>query len=113
MFFLDADGELMTAEEEARQDEMGAEMGDPRRCPRHPNVKTSSNDGMFDCLCEICEGEMSDEAEEHRATHADVDPYLPTMGCRHGLQAWWFAPAARRPVTCMDAARIDDSDIPF
>jgi hypothetical protein len=52
--------------EDARQvamdDELGAEMGDPRRCPRHPNVKTSTPDGMFDWPCDVCEGEMSEDA---------------------------------------------------
>jgi hypothetical protein len=32
--------------------------GDARRCPVHPNVKTSSDDGMFDGVCDLCEGEM-------------------------------------------------------
>jgi len=32
--------------------------GDPRRCPRHPNVPTSSADGMFDAPCGSCEAEM-------------------------------------------------------
>ena len=33
-----------------------------RRCPRHPSVKTSSDDGMFDCECHLCESEQ-DELE--------------------------------------------------
>ena len=37
------------------QDEIGGELGDPRRCPRHPNVITSSPDGMHDGLCGECE----------------------------------------------------------
>lgn len=37
--------------------------GDPRRCPVHPNVKTSSDDGMFDCPCGVCEMEMDDDVE--------------------------------------------------
>ncbi len=40
------------------QDEAGAAYGDPRRCRRHPHVKTSSPDGMFDAPCEACEAEM-------------------------------------------------------
>jgi hypothetical protein len=35
--------------------------GDARRCPRHPNVKTSSDDGMFDGLCDECEYGYEDE----------------------------------------------------
>lgn len=36
-------------------------LGDARRCPRHPNIKTSSDDGMHDGLCGECEAEMDDE----------------------------------------------------
>jgi len=39
-------------------DELGGELGDPRRCPRHPDQKTSSPDGMFDAPCGKCEHEM-------------------------------------------------------
>jgi|GEM_PF-6924489 len=56
--------EWVDAREEARQDEEGAEYGDPRRCPRHPGVRTSSNDGMFDGVCGQCEGECAEYAEE-------------------------------------------------
>ena len=38
--------------------------GDARRCPRHPNVKTSSDDGMFDGVCGLCENEMEDDFQE-------------------------------------------------
>lgn len=56
---------MMTEMEmEELQYQLGAELGDPRRCPRHPNVKTSSNDGMFDAPCNECEGEMADAAAE-------------------------------------------------
>ena len=42
---------------EAMEDEWGAQFGDARRCPKHPHVKTSSDDGMFDCDCGECEYE--------------------------------------------------------
>jgi hypothetical protein len=45
-------------EQEAMDDERGAELGDPRRCPRHPSQVTSSPDGMFDAPCGACEFEM-------------------------------------------------------
>lgn len=32
--------------------------GDPRRCPRHPEVTTSSPDGLFDAPCGLCEAAM-------------------------------------------------------
>jgi hypothetical protein len=44
-------------EQEERDYELGAQLGDPRRCPRHPWVKTSSPDGMFDAPCNLCEYE--------------------------------------------------------
>lgn len=34
--------------------------GDARRCPNHPDVKTSSEDGMFDGPCWKCEDAMYD-----------------------------------------------------
>ena len=51
----------LTGLEEHMAHEMG--LGDPRRCPRHPGVRTSSDDGMFDGVCGICEAEMAEEAE--------------------------------------------------
>jgi hypothetical protein len=45
---------------EARDDELGA-CGDPRRCPRHPHVQTSSADGLHDAPCGECESDQSDE----------------------------------------------------
>lgn len=56
-------------------DERGAELGDPRRCPRHPSQVTSSPDGMFDAPCGACEFEM----EEHYGANGDgilppIDP---------------------------------------
>jgi len=54
---------------EAAEDEIGATFGDPRRCPRHPSVRTSSDDGMFDGVCGACEGESDLAAQEW-----EVDP---------------------------------------
>lgn len=49
------------------QDQYGAELGDPRRCPRHPGVRMSSNDGLFDAACcDLCEGEMEDAYQAER-----------------------------------------------
>ena len=58
----------LTGLEEHERDEEGAQWGDPRRCPRHPNIVTSSPDGMFDGLCGACENEMDD----HREREADT-----------------------------------------
>lgn len=38
--------------------------GDARRCHVHPQVKTSSDNGMFDGLCHFCEGEMDAAYEQ-------------------------------------------------
>lgn len=43
------------------EEEMGYQ-GDARRCPRHPHVKTSSDDGMHDGLCGECEAGMEDDS---------------------------------------------------
>lgn len=43
--------------------------GDPRRCPHHPEVRTSSDDGMFDGPCWKCEDAMYDLTED------DGDPF--------------------------------------
>jgi hypothetical protein len=57
---------MQTRSEEAREleDERGGELGDARRCPRHPNVKTSSPDGMFDTPCGECEYENDIPSEQ-------------------------------------------------
>jgi len=41
-------------EEEHMRDSADFGFGDARRCPRHPHVKTSSDDGMFDGVCGPC-----------------------------------------------------------
>jgi hypothetical protein len=51
---------MFTQEELELQYELGAEIGDPRVCPFHPHVKTSSADGLHDAPCDECEGEMGD-----------------------------------------------------
>jgi hypothetical protein len=48
---------LMSPEAEAMEDELGASYGDPRVCPHHPHVQTSSADGMFDAPRGECEWE--------------------------------------------------------
>ena len=74
---------------EAREDELGA-WGNPRRCPRHPHVQTSSNDGMHDAPCGDCEGESNDAArawdhdrDNPRRHHCDAPtgphPAVPWM----------------------------------
>lgn len=38
--------------------------GDPRRCPVHPGMKTSSDDGLHDAPCLRCEYEMEADAAQ-------------------------------------------------
>ena len=47
--------------DEEMQYEEDARYGDPRKCSRHPHIKTSSGDGMFDAPCGACEAEMDEE----------------------------------------------------
>lgn len=86
-------------ENEAQElaDESGAAAGDARRCPRHPHVKTSSDDGMHDGLCGACESE-NDEPEDLEAAAA----YETNLAARKV--------AAR---AAMDAAAEGDAYIPF
>lgn len=56
----------MSTYEEEMEYEYGAAFGDPRRCPHHPNVVTSSPDGMFDAPCGECEYAGAMGAEEER-----------------------------------------------
>lgn len=57
---------------QARHEEEVGYVGDPRRCPRHPNVVTSSPDGMHDAPCGACEAEM--EYDSLRDTDGRIDP---------------------------------------
>lgn len=54
----------LTGWEEHCAHEEGAMYGDPRRCPHHPHVRTSSDDGMFDAPCGECEADMDAQYEE-------------------------------------------------
>lgn len=53
--------DLIGLEEHLRDSQF---QGDPRRCPRHPHVRTSSDDGMFDAPCGECEYEMDMAGQE-------------------------------------------------
>jgi hypothetical protein len=55
--------DYLTGYEEYLRDSEGTQ-GDARRCPRHPHIKTSSDDGMIDGLCNVCEYEMYTAAHE-------------------------------------------------
>ena len=65
-------GEL---EAEERDYELGAALGDPRRCRVHGEV-TSSPDGMFDAPCGACEAEGDRFARETSQDPRPSDSHL-------------------------------------
>lgn len=84
-----------------RAEEDGA-TGDARRCPVHPSMKTSSDDGMFDAPCPACEYEM---AGEHDYAAYWSDPFREVcvpLGA-------WFGPIGRD--SC--ASYVPEDEIPF
>jgi len=106
--FLPEDAPWFSPEEEAREDELGAEYGDARRCPRHPGVKTSSDDGMFDGDCYKCEGESQEEEDAYqRAQFEFLHPIEAAIA-----RVEWMAYEARVARERKAAAEADD-DICF
>jgi hypothetical protein len=88
---------------EAFNDEVGA-IGDARCCPRHPGVKTSSDDGLFDGVCGLCEADMADDVDRW-----GVDPENPHRSqCGYGVG--WFPPGPRLGIACVPS---EDDGIPF
>ena len=65
-------------------EELGAELGDPRRCPRHPDQKTSSNDGMFDAPCDKCEFEIESGQSWEDYERWLKEVHLPAMRAKDG-----------------------------
>lgn len=93
------DDELTGLEEHERDSQY---TGDPRRCPRHPHVKTSSDDGMFDAPCGECEADMAQAAFEW--DHDPENPKRPYCGI-----GTYIAVEPRNMARCTDT----DDDIPF
>lgn len=92
----DAGHEEELLEWERREDEderAGIFYGDPRRCKSHPEIVTSSPDGMFDGLCWKCE----------QAADGAFDEEPPADG-----EALKLEPAPAPLV-----GPFDDDDIPF
>jgi hypothetical protein len=53
--------------------------GDARRCPRHPEVVTSSPDGLFDTPCGACE--LEQEAAAYQVPDEAIDTSdIPLLG---------------------------------
>lgn len=93
----------LTGLEEHERDTFGCP--DYRVCPNHPGVRTSSDDGMFDGVCGICEGEMHDAAERW-----EYDPENPSRAhCGTGpvRTGSWELFARRGTVECVP------DEIPF
>lgn len=84
--------------------ELGCSFGDPRRCPHHPQVVTSSPDGMFDAPCGACEY----ECYEHAAKAAWEALSQEERDAR--LAAFRAAEEAREAAV---KAELGDDDIPF
>ncbi len=59
--------------------------GDPRRCPAHPEVTTSSPDGLFDAPCGKCEAEMDGWEEDAPAVRFTPTPTLDAVRRAHAL----------------------------
>ena len=90
----------LTGWEEHCAHEEGAMLGDPRRCPRHPHVKTSSDNGMFDAPCGECESE--DDA-------ADYEYFLNEQVARGCMPC----PYPELPPPVRLVPPDDSDDIPF
>ena len=56
------DDDPYTSEQE-RMDDDRSTYGDPRRCPRH-GCRISSDNGLFDAPCPMCENEMWRDAQD-------------------------------------------------
>jgi hypothetical protein len=96
--------------DQASDDEMGAEMGDPRRCPHHPGVQTSSPDGMFDAPCGACEAESDASWQEMvQASYEFSNPIETAMQVVRWMASQAAIEARRRE---MESAMASD-DIPF
>jgi len=90
-------------------DEEGASLGDPRHCPHHPHVVTSSPDGLFDGVCGECE-HAYDEAEE-AAQWAALSPEEREERLA-AIEASRRAYEFERKLAAACAA-VEDNDIPF
>jgi len=102
-FYETRDEELTGLEEHLRDSPF---QGDARRCPRHPGVKTSSDDGMFDGVCGLCESEADDDTQAWA-----VDPSNTTRAlCDAGV--WFPTTPWHGAASCLDEAAAED-DICF
>jgi hypothetical protein len=104
---MDTSYDRLSPEEEAREDELGAAYGDPRRCPRHPGIATSDGFGLFDAPCGACEAEGEDAARNWQ-----FDPENVHRAFCAEPAVWSAEPYSWRVATCLDVPAADD-EIPF
>ena len=110
----------LTGWEEHVRDEAGA-YGDARRCPRHPHVKTSSDDGMFDTAgCDECEAAMDQAYEDEREAEFQAADAVRYPGGRcvnlHERTRWGLDFEGRlTPIPDPNACQVysPDDEIPF
>lgn len=96
----------LTGLEEHLRDSQG--LGDARRCPFHPGEKTSSDDGMFDAPCRLCEGEQDDA---YMAWQYDPEnPRRPYCGLPTGIS---YLTVLFPPWNAKSCEASEDDDIPF
>jgi hypothetical protein len=96
-----ADDEFVDPATEARDYENGSFDG-ASRCPRHPEQKTSSDDGVFDCDCSKCEAEAEADFQAWQVSPENLSRTV----CRawDGCSLPWT-----RVATCQDV----EDDLPF
>jgi len=97
--------------------------GDARRCPRHPNIKTSSDDGMFDGVCGECE--YGYESEMRAAEEAAWPAWLLTPEGQEWVEAeaeraaaaartaWLETPEGREWLETPEGREWEENEIPF
>lgn len=113
--------DALTGWEEHERDEAGAAYGDARRCPRHPHVKTSSDDGMFDTAgCDECEAESDQAYEDEREAEFQAADAVRYPGGRcvnlHERTRWGFDfEGVLTPIPDPNACQVysPDDEIPF
>jgi hypothetical protein len=112
MSYTDPDNEMDLLEWERECLDAGEPFwGDPRRCPSHPHVRTSSDDGMFDGPCWVCEQAMNEDPELADAEWASE---LARVGIAKAVMTspLWIAEFNRRAAEKAANALVPD-DIPF
>lgn len=96
-----------SAQVEREREEDYFATGDARRCPIHPGVKTSSDDGMHDCDCGLC------EAASEEAYQAMLWDELPSEEKAAILEASRLAAIEDAAREAASQKRYENDEIPF